>query len=93
MAVYIGDGFSPPQIEADLRGVESRSRSGIVLIAVDSADRVRHAGATALVLSTQPSQQAAHHLYERLGFHRDADRDWRTATGGQRLVYVMRLEQ
>jgi len=40
-----------------------------------------------LVLSTQPSMQAAHRLYERLGFLRQPSRDWVTTAGRDMLVY------
>lgn len=34
-------------------------------------------GCTAVVLSTQRAMHAAHRLYERLGFVRTPERDWR----------------
>ncbi|MGL5824255.1 MAG: GNAT family N-acetyltransferase [Nocardioides sp.] len=34
------------------------------------------AGHTGVVLSTLPSQRAAHRIYQRLGFSRDPGRDW-----------------
>ena len=40
-------------------------------------DRFRQVGAPALVLSTLPEMTAAHRIYERLGFERTPDRDWR----------------
>lgn len=44
-----------------------------------------------LVLSTQPTMMAAHRLYERLGFRRTPDRDWRLPHGVPMLVYVYAL--
>jgi len=40
-------------------------------------DRFREVGASAIVLSTLPEMAAAHRIYERLGFVRTPDRDWR----------------
>jgi ribosomal protein S18 acetylase RimI-like enzyme len=40
-------------------------------------DRAKAAGAPRLVLSTGPEMTAAHRLYERLGFVRVPERDWR----------------
>jgi ribosomal protein S18 acetylase RimI-like enzyme len=40
-------------------------------------DRFREVGASALVLSTLPEMTVAHRIYERLGFERTPDRDWR----------------
>jgi ribosomal protein S18 acetylase RimI-like enzyme len=48
-------------------------------------------GCTRLVLSTQPSMSAAQRLYERLGFERLPERDWRTDSGGERLVYGLAI--
>jgi ribosomal protein S18 acetylase RimI-like enzyme len=44
-------------------------------------ERSRELGYRALVLSTLPSQQTAHRLYERLGFRRTPDLDWSPAEG------------
>jgi ribosomal protein S18 acetylase RimI-like enzyme len=46
----------------------------------------------AMVLSTQPSMLAAHHLYESLGFRRQPERDWRTPQGSVRWVYSVKLK-
>ncbi|HEY3869873.1 MAG TPA: GNAT family N-acetyltransferase [Actinocrinis sp.] len=40
-------------------------------------DRAKRAGLARLVLSTGPASQAAHRIYERLGFTRAPQRDWR----------------
>jgi len=42
-------------------------------------DRARAHGCTAVVISTMPTMHAAHRIYERLGFVRSAERDWRPA--------------
>ena len=41
----------------------------------------------AVVLSTQPTMEAAQRLYARLGFQRIPDRDWQRASGRPMLVY------
>ncbi len=40
-------------------------------------DRFREEGATAIVMSSLPEMADAHRLYERLGFVRTPERDWR----------------
>lgn len=83
----------PGEAEFRLLAVEPGARRGGMGQALVSAciERARGRGATALVLSTQPSMLAAHRLYERLGFQRAPERDWRTASGGERLVYRLGL--
>jgi ribosomal protein S18 acetylase RimI-like enzyme len=44
-----------------------------------------------LVLCTEPSMRAAHHLYEQAGFLRLPDRDWSPAPGTTLLVYGLHL--
>jgi ribosomal protein S18 acetylase RimI-like enzyme len=43
----------------------------------------------AIVLSSLSTMHAAHRLYERLGFRRDAERDWSPAPGVELLAYVL----
>jgi ribosomal protein S18 acetylase RimI-like enzyme len=55
-------------------------------------DRARAAGLSRLVLSTGPEMLAAHRLYDRLGFRREASRDWSPRPGVALLrCYVMDL--
>lgn len=54
-------------------------------------DQARGRGFDRLVLSTQPSMTAAHRLYERLGFRRTPERDWRLPHGVAMLVYTYDL--
>ncbi|MFE7166510.1 GNAT family N-acetyltransferase [Streptomyces sp. NPDC057616] len=44
-------------------------------------DRARNAGCTGVVLSTQHAMHAAHRIYERHGFVRVPERDWRPMPG------------
>jgi ribosomal protein S18 acetylase RimI-like enzyme len=56
-------------------------------------DRARAAGAPRLVLSTGAEMAAAHRLYERLGFVRAPERDWRPRPDMEELLraYVLHL--
>jgi ribosomal protein S18 acetylase RimI-like enzyme len=66
--------------EARRRGV-AESLVGVCL------ERSRELGYTAVVLSSLPVQQAAHRLYERLGFRRTPDLDWSPAEGVDLLAF------
>lgn len=48
-------------------------------------------GCHLLRLSTETGMAAAHRLYERLGFARDATHDWRPVPGVQLLGYALAL--
>ncbi len=52
-------------------------------------DRLAEQGAHAVVLSSLSTMHAAHRLYERLGFRRDAARDWSPAPGVELQAYVL----
>jgi ribosomal protein S18 acetylase RimI-like enzyme len=54
-------------------------------------DRFREEGATAVVLSTTPGMDAAHRLYERLGFARCPERDWSPLPGVDLISYRLDL--
>ena len=53
--------------------------------------RALAAGFKKMVLSTQPTMKAAHHVYERLGYNRNPARDWTRANGRSFLVYEKSL--
>jgi ribosomal protein S18 acetylase RimI-like enzyme len=54
--------------------------------------RAREDGCTALRLSTEPIMHAAHRIYDRLGFVRTPERDWRPEPGVDTLLtYVLAL--
>jgi ribosomal protein S18 acetylase RimI-like enzyme len=55
-------------------------------------DRARQSGAPRLVLSTGPEMLAAHRLYERLGFVRVPERDWRPRPDMEHLLRAYALE-
>ena len=52
-------------------------------------ERFAAQGVHAIVLSSLSTMHAAHRLYERLGFHRDAERDWSPVPGVELLAYVL----
>ncbi|TDD84738.1 GNAT family N-acetyltransferase [Actinomadura rubrisoli] len=52
-------------------------------------ERARSAGLSGLRLSTQSNMDAAHRMYERMGFVRTPDRDWAPAPGVDVLTYVL----
>ena len=54
-------------------------------------DRFREEGAVAVVLSSTPLMDAAHRLYERLGFGRCPERDWEPMPGVELLAFRLEL--
>jgi ribosomal protein S18 acetylase RimI-like enzyme len=57
------------------------------LLVTTCLDRARAAGKRRMVISTDPLMTTAHRLYERLGFSRLPERDWRPEPGVDLLVY------
>jgi predicted N-acetyltransferase YhbS len=53
-------------------------------------DRFRESGASGVVLSSTPGMAGAHRLYGRLGFVREAGRDWEPVPGVQ--LWAFRLD-
>jgi ribosomal protein S18 acetylase RimI-like enzyme len=66
---------------------EARGRGAGEALVKACIARAQAAGASGLVLWTQPTMKAAHRLYERIGFVRVADRDELDPRGFMRLVY------
>lgn len=54
-------------------------------------DRARELECTAVVLSSQPVQEDAHRVYERLGFHRTPEKDWSPVLGVDLLGFRLPL--
>jgi ribosomal protein S18 acetylase RimI-like enzyme len=48
-------------------------------------------GKCGIALSTATTMLAAHRMYERLGFVRDAGRDWQPAAGVSLLAYAREI--
>jgi ribosomal protein S18 acetylase RimI-like enzyme len=61
------------------------------LLVTTCLDRARAAGKRRMVISTDPLMTTAHRLYERLGFTRLPERDWRPEPGVHLLVYSREL--
>lgn len=55
------------------------------------AEEVRRAGRVRLVISSATDMTAAHRLYERLGFTRAPERDWRPVPEVQLVSYELAL--
>ena len=56
-----------------------------------SIEHARHAGCTALVLSSAAWMHAGHRLYERLGFHHTPERDWQPRADVHLITYRLDL--
>ena len=56
-----------------------------------SIEHARHAGCTALVLSSAAWMHAGHRLYERLGFHHTPERDWQPRADVHLTTYRLDL--
>jgi ribosomal protein S18 acetylase RimI-like enzyme len=69
----------------------ARGRGAGEALVQRSIELARDRGCSRLVLSTQPAMLAAQRLYDRLGFERLPERDWRTDAGSPRLVYARTL--
>jgi len=78
------------EAELHLLAVHPNARGNGVATALIGAceQRASSLGYGKIVLSTQPTMQAAHRLYERLGYQRNTARDWsRIQTGKSYFVY------
>ncbi|MGC0421199.1 GNAT family N-acetyltransferase [Embleya sp. AB8] len=59
-------------VDEDVRG------RGVAALLMDACERrIRDEGLAAVVLSTEPDMAAAHRLYERRGYRRRPEQDWR----------------
>jgi GNAT superfamily N-acetyltransferase len=52
-------------------------------------ERFRSDGASGIALSSLESMAGAHRIYDRLGFHRDPERDWSPAPGVRLIAYSL----
>ena len=87
-AQIVGDG----EAEIRLLAVDPAQRGqGIAEALVRRVIALAQDGCERLVLSTQPSMEAAQRLYARLGFERVPERDWRRASGRPMLVFALTL--
>jgi GNAT superfamily N-acetyltransferase len=70
---------------------EHRGRGVGSALAHWCVDRAREQGCTAVVLSTLPEMATAHRMYERMGFARAPERDWRPHPRVHLIVYLLDL--
>ena len=68
---------------------QARGRGVGEALARFAIDRLAEQGAHAVVLSSLSTMHAAHRIYERLGFRRDAARDWSPTPGVELQAYVL----
>ena len=84
----------PDEVEVHVLAVDPRARGQGVATALVAAceQRASSLGYSKMVLSTQPTMQTAHRLYERLGYQRNRSRDWSLGQAGKGyLVYEKHL--
>ena len=68
---------------------QARGRGVGEALARFAIDRLAEQGAHAVVLSSLSTMHAAHRIYDRLGFRRDASRDWSPTPGVELQAYVL----
>jgi len=68
---------------------EARGRGVGEALARFAINRLAEHGALAVVLSSLSTMHAAHRIYDRLGFRRDASRDWSPTPGVELQAYVL----
>jgi GNAT superfamily N-acetyltransferase len=81
--------------EAEFRmlGVSPTARGRGVGTALVQAcvDRAKALGKAGIVICTEPEMRSAHRIYERFGFVRDPERDWRPLPDLPLLAYQLRF--
>jgi ribosomal protein S18 acetylase RimI-like enzyme len=99
---YVGDAASPhAEIARDgeaafrMLGVdpEAHGRGAGEALVRACIDRAVAHGRRGIAISTAPVMTAAQRLYERLGFERRPDRDWRPLPDVELWAYVLDLER
>lgn len=81
----------PDEVEVRMLAVDPAVRGrGIASLLMDECEAMARRGAyRGILLSTEPNMHAAHRLYERRGYIRQPERDWRFA---DRVLRVYRLD-
>ncbi|MDH6123323.1 N-acetyltransferase [Kitasatospora sp. GP82] len=80
---------APHEGEIRMLAVGSAARgrgTGEALVRATVA-RCRELGLAGMAFSTRPAMEAAHRIYERVGFRRTPERDWEPAPGIDLMVY------
>lgn len=82
----------PGEAEIRMLGVAraARGRGAGTALVQACIDRASAAG-NGIALSTQPVMHAAHRIYERLGFRRAPDRDWKPIEGDDFTLLIYEL--
>lgn len=70
---------------------EARGRGVGAALAQWCVDRAREQGCTAVALSSLPDMRVAHRIYERMGFARAPERDWRPTPEILLIAYLLEL--
>jgi GNAT superfamily N-acetyltransferase len=70
---------------------DARRRGAAQALVQRCVERARELRCTAVVLSSLPTQLAAHRLYGRLGFRRTPDLDWSPQAGVDLLAFRLDL--
>ena len=83
----------PDDLEFRMLAVSARARGRGVGEALTRAvlDRAAELGLSGVVLSSSTEMTTAHRIYERLGFHRTPDKDWRPSPDTQLVTYRLDL--
>jgi ribosomal protein S18 acetylase RimI-like enzyme len=81
----------PDEGEIRMLAVDRATRGrGVGAALVGAArDRSRALGLAGMAFSTRPDMDAAHRVYERLGFRRTPERDWEPVPGTRLMVYAL----
>jgi GNAT superfamily N-acetyltransferase len=84
---------APDEAEFRMLGVSphAQGRGVGTLLVEDCVRRARALGRRRLVLSTGDWMTSAHRLYERAGFRRTPDRDWKPAPEVHLMAYALEL--
>ncbi|WP_344192813.1 GNAT family N-acetyltransferase [Pedococcus aerophilus] len=72
-------------------GEQARGRGVGEALVRRCVERARELGLSALAISTQPTMSAAHRLYERLGFTRAPELDWKPVPEVDLMTYRLTL--
>ncbi len=70
---------------------DAQGRGVGMALAAHCDQRARAEGMTGMVLCSMQEMTAAHHVYERLGYARDPDRDWEPVPGVRLLAFAKAL--
>src|SRR5690348_9036056 len=89
----LGEIAAPDEAEFRMLAVDPAAQGRGVGIALMEhiVEDSRARGKRAIVCSSQPAMEAAHRIYDRLGFEREPARDWSPLPGVQLLAFALRL--